>query len=320
MSSVLPNAAPPAAAAPAPDALGELLARLRYRALEVELLDVALGERRRLPAAPALYHLVSGSVCVATTGDHADASSAGSGACTLMRAGDVVLLPVAREHDVTVVDDARLVSVRLQSEPEPGAFSAAAGHLEPRGVETAVVGLPELIMNCAQRDRPAVLASLLDGMLEEQHAARADAASLAAGLATLVAAAVIRGWAEGRCATGTGGEGWRLAVRDPHIARAVEAIHAEPGTKWSVAELARVANASRSVFAEQFHAAVGEPPLRYVARVRMQRAKQLLRQQGWSVGQTAAALGYCSDVAFSRAFRRVAGASPSAWRSSSPTA
>lgn len=293
------------------------------------MLELALGERRRPAAAPALYHLVSGSVCVATTSDHA-AASAGSGACTLMRAGDVVLLPAAREHDITVVDDAHLMAVRLRPEPGPGVtpFSAGAGvaagagagvastpgHVEPRGIETAVVGLPELIVNCAQRDRPAVLAGLLDGMLEEQHSARADATSLAAGLATLIAAAVIRGWAEGRCAAD--GEGWRLAVRDPHIARAVEAIHADPGTKWSVAELARVANASRSVFAEQFRAAVGEPPLRYLARVRMQRAKQLLRDEHWSVGQTAAALGYCSDVAFSRAFRRVAGQSPSGFRRS----
>ncbi len=312
MSSVALSevAVPGEGAAASDDQLGELLARLRYRVLGVELHDLGLGERQRRAAEPTLYHLVAGSVCVVTEPIGAD-----SGACMLLRPGDVVLVPAARDQMVAAVADSQLLVVPLRAGPQPvdAAFAAAYG-LAADPAAAIVGGLPDLIANCAEGRRRPVLTALLEGLRDERASDRSDAVSLAAGLAALVVAAVIREWAEDGCAANPSGRAWELAVRDPHIARAVEAMHDDPGAKWSVADLARLANASRSVFAEQFHAAVGEPPLRYLARVRMQRAKQLLGQQGWSVGQTAAALGYCSDVAFSRAFRRVAGKSPSAWR------
>ncbi|WP_440710207.1 helix-turn-helix domain-containing protein [Herbiconiux sp. YIM B11900] len=275
-----------------PDAVGALLARLRFRADSPALERLAPGERRRRSEGAVLHHVVSGS-----------ASVSGTGACAIVRAGDVFLLPLGGPHSLTAIEEAELLTIALRVD---GAAPAAV--LEG--------GLPELMMSCALAERSAVVAGLIGGIREELAAGRDESASLADGLATLVVTATLRGWAESGCDRDSGASGWQLALRDPHIARALEAIQNEPGTKWSVAALARVANSSRSVFAEQFRLAVGVPPLAYLARVRMERAKQLLTEGGFSVGQAANALGYCSDEAFSRAFRRVSGETPTAWRRS----
>lgn len=275
-----------------PDAVGALLARLRLRADSVALEQLVAGDRRRHVEGLVLHHLVSGS-----------ASVSGTQACAIVRAGDVFLLPLGGPHTLTAIEHTEVLTVAV--------------HVEGIGSSAVLSGgLPELMMSCSLADRSAVVAGLIGGIREELAAGRDASASLAEGLATLVVTATVRGWAESGCDRDAGASGWQLALRDPHIARAVEAIQNEPGTKWSVAGLARVANSSRSAFAEQFRLAVGVPPLAYLARVRMERAKQLLTAEGFSVGQTASALGYCSDEAFSRAFRRVAGESPTAWRRS----
>ena len=103
--------------------------------------------------------------------------------------------------------------------------------------------------------------------------------------------------------------------RDPHLGRAIEAIHDDPARPGPVESLARLARASRSQFAEQFRVAVGDTPARYLTRVRMERAERMLRA-GAAVTDIAYQLGYESDAGFSRAFRRHAGVSPSLWRRS----
>jgi len=272
------------------DAVSELLARLRFRAHSVTIEPLAPGDRRHVDeGSAAVHHVLSGSVCISA-----------ADACAIVQTGDVVLLPRGGAHSLTALDEAQVLTATLQCEGDPAAVLSG--------------GLPELMMSCGLAEKSVAVGGLVRGIREEKDAGRTAAASLAEGLATLIVAATVRSWAEQICDRADGG--WQLALRDPHIARAVEAIQSEPGTKWSVAGLARVANSSRSVFAEQFRLAVGSPPLAYLARVRMERAKELLAGQGLSVGQTATALGYDSDVAFSRAFRRHAGVSPSAWRRS----
>lgn len=105
----------------------------------------------------------------------------------------------------------------------------------------------------------------------------------------------------------------RPAFLDPHLGRAMRALHLEPMRKWTVAGLARHAGMSRSTFAEAFTRLVGEPPLAYLTRLRMQRAVDLLRA-GSGITDVAAQVGYASDGAFSKAFKRALGVSPGAYR------
>lgn len=107
--------------------------------------------------------------------------------------------------------------------------------------------------------------------------------------------------------------GWLAALRDPHLGRAVAAVHADPGAPWTVAALARQAALSRSVFAERFTSVAGLPAMAYVTRWRMHVAEDRLRR-GETVARVAAATGYESEAAFSRAFARETGRSPGAVR------
>jgi transcriptional regulator GlxA family with amidase domain len=133
---------------------------------------------------------------------------------------------------------------------------------------------------------------------------------MASRIATIIASAAVRSWVENGCAP----DQWLVSVRDPHIARAVAAMREAPGEQWTVERLARVASASRTVFAERFRELVGDSPNRYLTAVRMEHAARLLRDGRLSVADVAARLGYSSDVAFSRAFRRHTGESPAMWR------
>ena len=137
-------------------------------------------------------------------------------------------------------------------------------------------------------------------MYREASSARAGSGSVIERLADVVASAAVRIWLERGCGDA---RQWLAAARDPHLGRALDAIHGDPGSPWTVESLARLAQASRSQFAEQFKDAIGDTPARYLTRVRMERAERMLRA-GASVTDIAFQLGYESDAGFSRAFRR----------------
>jgi AraC-like DNA-binding protein len=100
------------------------------------------------------------------------------------------------------------------------------------------------------------------------------------------------------------GTGWLAAARDPMVGRALAAIHREPAESWTVAGLAKLAGVSRSVFAARFNQLLGEAPLAYVARWRIQLGARLLETTDDSVLQIAQKVGYESEAAFNRAFKR----------------
>ena len=108
--------------------------------------------------------------------------------------------------------------------------------------------------------------------------------------------------------------GWLGGLKEPLVARALDALHADPGRAWDVASLARAVGASRSVLAERFRATVGLSPMRYLAAWRIERAADLLLTSRDGVADIAARVGYDSQSAFNRAFKRHTGESPSRWR------
>jgi AraC-like DNA-binding protein len=104
--------------------------------------------------------------------------------------------------------------------------------------------------------------------------------------------------------------GWLGALRDPQIGAALGLMHSEPNRDWSVDALARAVSMSRSPFAARFSALVGEPPLTYLTRWRMHLASSLLTSERLNIGEVAERIGYQSDAAFSKAFKRHYGYSP----------
>ena len=108
--------------------------------------------------------------------------------------------------------------------------------------------------------------------------------------------------------------GWLAGLRDPHIGRALALLHARPTEGWTAEALALEVGMSRSVFAERFTALVGQPPMQYLTLWRMHVAAQHLREGRGNVAQIGFAVGYESEAAFSRAFKRQFGTSPGTWR------
>jgi len=105
-------------------------------------------------------------------------------------------------------------------------------------------------------------------------------------------------------------KGWLRAIFDPQIGTALGAIHDRVKTPWTVESLAEAAAMSRSAFAARFKQLLGQTPLEYVTEWRMQKAMQLLGQRDQKLIDVARSVGYESDAAFSKAFKRVVGASP----------
>ncbi|WP_433291994.1 AraC family transcriptional regulator [Actinoplanes sp. CA-030573] len=110
--------------------------------------------------------------------------------------------------------------------------------------------------------------------------------------------------------------GWLAGLRDPYVAAALAALHADLGREWTVAGLAATAGLSRAAFSARFTRHVGEPAMRYLLTLRMQRAKTLLRDEQATVATVAARVGYRSEVAFAAAFRREVGLPPGVYRRS----
>jgi AraC-like DNA-binding protein len=108
--------------------------------------------------------------------------------------------------------------------------------------------------------------------------------------------------------------GWLAGLRDPFVGRALAALHDRPAEPWTVETLAKQAALSRSALAERFTHLIGEAPIQYLTRWRMQLAATLLRSRNVSVFEAAMEVGYASEAAFSRAFKKVVGVPPAAWR------
>lgn len=151
------------------------------------------------------------------------------------------------------------------------------------------------------------LAAILGAMKSEVCSGRVGFAGILARLAEVAAAMIVRGWVECGCDNASG---MVAALRDPRLARAILALHRQPGRNWTVEELALECHSSRSVFAERFQATIGTPPLRYATELRMHLASQWLGQGRLPVETVAQRLGYASQAAFSRAYKRITGQTP----------
>jgi AraC-like DNA-binding protein len=108
--------------------------------------------------------------------------------------------------------------------------------------------------------------------------------------------------------------GWLAGIHDPVVGPALALLHEQPGESWSLERLADAVAISRSGLHDRFTTVIGQPPMQYLARWRMQVAAATLRESGATVADVAASVGYESEAAFSRAFKRVVGVPPGAWR------
>jgi AraC-like DNA-binding protein len=111
-----------------------------------------------------------------------------------------------------------------------------------------------------------------------------------------------------------GHTGWLAGLRDPLVGRALALLHGQPGHAWTLDELARDAASSRSNLTKRFTLLIGQPPMQYLTQWRMQVAANRLAQSDTKVAAIGTEVGYDSEAAFSRAFKKATGLAPGAWR------
>ncbi len=159
--------------------------------------------------------------------------------------------------------------------------------------------------------------SLLALMAAETKTMRPGGETVVTRLCDILVIQTIRSWIENDPAAH---HGWVGALRDPIVGRAITMIHRDPARDWTVESLAEGVAMSRSGFSARFSEMVGTSPKQYVTEWRMQLAEDTLRREATTIAVIAANLGYQSEAAFSRAFKRVTGRSPSDVRRSVLTA
>jgi AraC-like DNA-binding protein len=148
---------------------------------------------------------------------------------------------------------------------------------------------------------------------EEVAAGRPGSETVLAKLSELLFVEAVRRYAE---TLPDGRTGWLAGLRDIHVARALALLHRDIVRPWTVDELGREVGLSRSALADRFTRLIGVPPMHYIASWRIQVATQKLRNTSASLAQVADMVGYESEAAFSRAFKKAVGVAPATWRRS----
>lgn len=249
------------------------------------------------------------------------------GATVQLAQGDLVFLPHGSGHDLldnlqtqpVLFED--LEQLRGVNQPEcpleasggaPAGFICGAYALDVEGAHPVLSLLPPLIhIRAEQMEASRSLQRTLEMLRQEVIDPGPGTEAVRVRLVEVLFVYIVRTWL---AAQPEGRAGWLGALSDPQIGRALERMHAYPARSWTVEGLAREASLSRAAFARRFAALVGEPPLGYLTRLRMERAARLLRDTAEPVGRISTEVGYDSEFAFNKAFKRARGLSPGRWR------
>ena len=253
----------------------------------------------------------------------------GGGDDLVLGVGDVVLLP---RNDVHLVgSDLTLPPVAgvdiIQPPKNGGLFTIhhggggertrmICGYLGCDGIEENPVlsTLPALLKLDAEQGGAAEwIRSTFQYAAEEVASGRPGSETVLAKLSELLFVEAVRRYAE---TLPEGQTGWLAGLRDPYVARTLALLHRDITRDWNVDDLSREVGLSRSALADRFLGLIGTPLMHYLANWRMQVASQKLRNTSASLAQVADSVGYSSEAAFSRAFKKAFGTAPATWRRS----
>lgn len=295
------------------DPLSDILSLLKPRAYGFRGLDIAGAWSLHLPRYDVIrcYALTSGTCGLWLEGNDP----------VWLAAGDFVLLPHGSALVMGSARDAPPVDLDAFFATADGETSVMAGGGECSGLGgyfelggTAAAPLLQALSPVMRLERGAVhagLSWLVERLMGELRVPRAGGRLIAEHLAQTLLVEALRL----HMASDPGGRGgWIAGLGDPQLARALGAMHARPGDRWTLAGLAKVAGLSRSAFAQRFAQVCGEPAMAYLTRWRMLLAADRLLK-GDTIARIAIDLGYGSESAFGAAFRRIIGASPGNYRS-----
>jgi AraC-like DNA-binding protein len=270
------------------------------------------------------YHVVSQGACWCESPGHASMR---------LEAGDVLVVPHGHAYQLASacglrtgwsLDDTlawframaggQLPFVVTEGGSGPERLQLVCGFLgcDALPFNPVLTMLPTLMKVRVRPDSGNRLNALLEFALAESNRAHPGSRTVLLRIAELVFVEVLRSYLT---SASEDGASWLGGLRDPVVGRALARLHAQPARAWTLSELAHEAGASRSVLAERFTYLVGCPPMLYLTRWRMQLAASRLAAGAAPVSAVAGHVGYESEAAFCRAFKKVAGVTPASWRS-----
>lgn len=269
------------------------------------------------------YHIVTSGECWATLRD---------GPSVHLRAGDILVIPHGEPYVMSSAPGMRsdapadavlsffremaagsTPSVVVEGGDGPGRAHLVCGFLgcDLRPFNPLLKTLPRIV----HLERPAAahdhLAHLIDFALAESRERRSGAQCVLMRLSEVLFVEVIRRYLDRPVAHQAG---WLAGLRDPVVGHALSVLHDRPAESWALERLAREVGVSRSALADRFTALVGQPPMRYLGHWRMQLGARLLADGTAKVAAVARDVGYDSEAAFSRGFKKIVGVSPATWR------
>lgn len=250
-----------------------------------------------------------------------------------LEAGDVIAFPQGDPHAISSAPgmrgpiDAAAYAGLLQGEtplhvrlggggPERAELMCGFLGCDARPFNPLLATLPR-VLHTRLASGDGALPALIEGAAREVRSRRPGGESMLARFSELMFVEVVRRHLE---SLPPGDRGWLAGLREPFVGRALALLHGQAAHPWTLESLARKVGLSRSALAERFTRLMGEPPMQYLARWRMQVAAGLLAAGSASVAQVAGEVGYASEAAFSRAFKKLVGVPPARWRDQRPLA
>ncbi|HWB75608.1 MAG TPA: AraC family transcriptional regulator [Nannocystaceae bacterium] len=302
-------------AAPGFDVLSDVLQTARLHSSVMGRLDLrAPWALRMREHGCAVFHLVVDGGCAIELDGHPRSTAA---------RGDVLVMTRGRGHVLRDTEGGHAVPIELGPGvrvPDPGDHGGPITRLvcgtfrfEDRHTAVLLANLPEIVHveDLAQHSQPWLAQTL--AMIDREHDGGSPGASAIAGaLCDALFLYLLRSQLASAATSAT--SGWLGALRDPQVGEALRLMHAEPAADWSVAALASRVAMSRSAFATRFTEMVGTSPLQYLIAWRTSKAASLLRGSQESIAAIALRVGYDSEAAFNKAFKRTLGVTPGAYR------
>jgi AraC-like DNA-binding protein len=319
-----------------PDILSEVLRSVRLRGALFFFVNGARGWAAEAPAASEIaglampgvehvmeYHMVTEGQCwAAIVGENP----------VRLNTGDVVLFPHGDPHVLSSAPGMRApvaakeyfghagkppFTVHLDGAMQPreddrGETTIVCGFLgcDLRPFNPLIASLPR-VLHLAARDEQAWGALFMRQAVIESHGDRPGSQAVLERMSEMMFVDAMRQYVESLPAESGG---WLAGLRDRFVGRALTLIHEDPAHDWSVEALGQRVGLSRSALHERFAQMIGLAPMQYLANWRMQVAAALLRDTSATVASIAQEVGYDSEAAFARAFKRVLGRPPAAWR------
>ena len=270
------------------------------------------------------YHIVTRGTCWAAIS---------GGDAVKLGEGDIIVVPHGHPYVMSTgpcrvsgeaVDEALAFFRQMSGAGAPSRIAEGGGGSPTAELVCGFLGCDTLPFNPVLQALPPLvirrhpagrdpLDALIEFALAESRQRRSGTHTILLRLSEVLFVEVIRRYLDELSAS----DGcWLAGLRDPIVGRALALLHDRPAAAWTLEALAREIAISRSVLAERFTRFVGQPPMRYLTQWRMQLASRLLAEQSLKISAVALQVGYESEAAFSRAFKKFVGVPPAAWRRS----